>query len=903
MGKLRCLLFVFIFLSSITHGFAQSIITMRVEADAKGKNLAAYLTELSNLKGVHFYYIPEWIEKIQVTENVIGMPLGNALNELFLSTELSYASINSNTIVLLKDPTQALERNKVIGEAVREKRKVEKIVIGNSGKSGAKQQVTISGKITDEKSREPLVGVSVNVKDIKAGTVTNTEGKFELTIPAGQHVLSITYINFEERVIDLEVYENGTLTLELEETPTLLDEVVVTDRSIREITTSGIGQTQLSIKEIKRAPALLGEVDLIKQIQILPGVTTAGEAASGFNVRGGSVDQNLILYDGMPVFNSSHVFGFFSAFNSEAIRDVTFYRGGIPAEFGGRVSSVLDIRSKEGSYEKWNASGGIGIISSNLMINGPIKRNKTSLSASFRTTYSDWLINTVRSNYVNLNKSTVSFYDGAAKLTHLFSEKTKLTLSTYVSHDEFRLQGDTTYRWNTNLSSLRLDHEFSKIFTGALHVGYGSYQYDVFDKDQFTGFNLGYKISYPSAKADFHLRLLSHKMNFGLQSTYYNFNPGTLTPSSIDSDKKAIQMQLQKSLESGIYMSDEFDVASKIHLDLGLRTSFFQSLGPGMVNTYKPGLPKETLTLIDTLNFAKGETIKLFKNLEPRFGMRYKLSDDASIKVGYNRIFQYLQLITNTTAVTPVDIWQPSGYHFKPQRVDQFSLGYFKNIKERKYEAFVEVYYKLLNNILDFKDGAQLILNQQLETDLLQGKGRTYGAEMQITKVEGRLVGSLGYTYSRSLRTINGVFPEEKINGGKEYASNFDQPHVVNLSWKYNISRRYFFTGSFTYRTGRPITLPLSAFSVENFTVSAFSDRNQFRVPDYHRLDIGLVMEGNHKRKKIWDGTWTLSIYNVYARKNPYSIFFKEVRPGILRPYRLAIIGTALPSISYSFKL
>lgn len=902
MSKLRYIILISILFGGIVVS-AQSILEIKMDPSAKGKYLAAYLAELSNLKGVHFYYIPEWIDKIQITENVIGMPLGNALNELFLSTELSYASINSNTIVLLKDPTQALERNKVIGEAVREKRKVEKIVIGNSGKSGATQQVTISGKITDEKSREPLVGVSVNVKDIKAGTVTNTEGKFELTIPAGQHVLSVTYINFEERVIDLEVYENGILALELEETPTLLDEVVVTDRSIREITTSGIGQTQLSIKEIKRAPALLGEVDLIKQIQILPGVTTAGEAASGFNVRGGSVDQNLILYDGMPVFNSSHVFGFFSAFNSEAIRDVTFYRGSIPAEFGGRVSSVLDIRSKEGSYEKWNASGGIGIISSNLMVNGPIKRNKTSVSASFRTTYSDWLINTVRSNYVSLNKSKVSFYDGAAKLTHLFSEKTKLTLSTYVSHDEFRLQGDTTYRWNTNLSSLRLDHEFSKIFTGALHVGYGSYQYDVFDKDPFTGFNLGYKISYPSAKADFHLRLLNHKMNFGLQSTYYNFNPGTLTPSSIDSDKKAIQMQLQKSLESGIYMSDEFDVASKIHLDLGLRASFFQSLGPGMVNTYKPGLPKETLTLIDTLNFTKGQTIKLFKNLEPRFGMRYKLSDDASIKVGYNRIFQYLQLITNTTAVTPVDIWQPSGYHFKPQRVDQFSLGYFKNIKEKKYEAFIEVYYKLLNNILDFKDGAQLILNQQLETDLLQGKGRTYGAEMQIAKVEGRLVGSLGYTYSRSLRTINGVFPEEKINGGKEYASNFDQPHVVNLSWKYNITRRYFFTGSFTYRTGRPITLPLSAFSVENFTVSAFSDRNQFRVPDYHRLDIGLVMEGNHKRKKIWDGTWTLSVYNVYARKNPYSIFFKEVRPGILRPYRLAIIGTALPSISYSFKL
>lgn len=883
--------------------YAQSILDTRLDGTEKGKSLASYLQEAEKSSGVRFYFLNEWIDRISFNENQTGVTLREALNELFLGSELSYTVINANTIVIVKDPTQAFERNTVIREAAREQRKINKQLIGDPEKANAKKRYLFSGTVRDGKSKDPLIGVNVVVRDLKTGTVTNVDGKYELQLTPGLHAISYTYVNFEEKIVDLEIYADGELSIEMEETPTLLQEIIVEDRAAREITTSGIGQTQLSLKEIKRAPAMLGEVDLIKQVQVLPGVTTAGEAASGYNVRGGSVDQNLILYDGLPVFNSSHVFGFFSSFNSEAIRDVTFFRGGIPAEYGGRVSSVLDIRSKEGSYEKWNASGGIGIVSTNLMVNGPIIRNKTSLAASFRTTYSDWLMNTVRSNYVGLDQSTVRFYDGAAKLTHIFSEKTKLTLSGYLSHDDFRLQGDTTYRWDTYLSSARLDHEFNSKLNGALQVGIGSYSYDVADKDSLTGFNLRYKITYPTMKLDFHWTTGNHKIGFGVQSTYYDFNPGTLTPSGEKSNKKFIKMKAQQSLESGIYLADQFDITKKLHVDLGVRYSIFNSLGPSTVYTYQPGQPRETLYITDTLTYVKGDKVKSYNNFEPRVGLRYDLPRQASLKFGYNRIYQYLHLVTNTTAVTPIDIWQPSGYYFKPQQVDQFSLGYFKNFKEKKYEAFVEMYYKDINNVLEFKDGAQLILNQHIETDLLQGKARAYGVETQVVKLTGNFTGSLSYAFSRSLRTIKGAFDDETINHGKEYASNFDQPHVVNLNWKYNFTRRHFFTGSFTYRTGRPITLPLTAFSVDNFTASAFSDRNQYRIPDYHRLDIGFVIEGNHKRKKILDGTWTFSVYNVYARKNPYSIFFKEARPGILRPYQLSIIGTALPSISYSFKI
>jgi hypothetical protein len=465
------------------------------------------------------------------------------------------------------------------------------------------------------------------------------------------------------------------------------------------------------------------------------------------------------------------------------------------------------------------------------------------------------------------------------------------------------LRGDSTYTWDTQLNSLRLDHNFSSRLSGIFILGYGNYSYRVYDKNPYNGFDLYYKLFYPSFKSDFLFSGDTYKVIFGLQSTYYSFNPGTFKPSTPNSTRAELQMETQRSLESGIYLTAQVHLGKKLFADLGARYSFFQSIGPGSVNVYTPGAPREVANLVDTLRFSQGSTIKPYSGFEPRIGIRYEISSNASIKLGYNRLYQYLHLVTNTTAITPVDIWQPSGYYFKPQEGNQISLGYFLKFKRKKYDAFVEGYYKIINNVLDFKDGAQLILNSRLETDLLQGSSKAYGLETQITKLLGSLTGSLSYTYSRSLRTIKGKFPEENINNGKEYPSNFDQPHIVNLMWKYAITRRIFFSGAFTYHTGRPITLPLNAYEIDNITVTSFSERNKFRIPDYHRLDLGFTIEGNHKRRKLFDGTWSFSIYNVYGRKNPYTIFFKEVRPGILRPYRLAVIGTALPSISYTLKI
>jgi hypothetical protein len=894
-------LVIFFILLSISAA-AQSVLDITITSDLEGKSLVSAFESIEKKSPVRFYFLSSWLEGLVIEKENVGQPLRVLLDNKFLGTELNYVQMNDNSIVLVKDPTLAIQRINSINTALKERKKISRIEIGSAEAARRNSRAKVQGIVKDSKNNEPLIGVSVFMNDLQMNTTTGANGNFELLMPVGEHLLTINYINYDELVIDLAVYKDGEISLVMEEAPRMLEEIVIMDKAAREVTTSRIGQTQLSMKEIKRQPAMLGEVDLIKQIQVQPGVTTAGEAASGFNVRGGGVDQNLILYDGMPVFNSSHAFGFFSAFNAEAIRDVNFYRGGIPAEYGGRVSSVLDITSREGNYEKWTGSGGIGIISTNFFISGPIKKSKTSIAASVRTTYSDWLINTIRTNYIDLSNSSVSFYDGALKLAHKFSDRTKLTLSGYASSDWFRLQGDSTYQWQNRLGSLRLDHSFSPRLSSTLTVGTGSYAYEVQDRNTRTGFNLYYQITYPSAKLDFNYQAGKHKVSFGAQSTYYNFNPGTLQPSTDQSNVIEYQMEKQKSIESAVYVGDGISFGEKYYVEGGLRFSIFNVIGPATVNIYEPGVPKSTSSQIDVVNYGNGETVQTYSGLEPRVSLRYNLNDNSSIKAGYNRIYQYLHLVSNTTAITPVDVWQPSNKYFTPQVADQVSIGFFKNFKDKMYEAFIEVFHKDIDNILDFKDGADLILNDHIETDLLQGKGEAYGIETSISKNSGRLTGSINYTYSRSLRTINGDFPEERINNGKAYASNFDQPHIVNLVWKYNISRRYYFTGNWTYHSGRPVTTPLSGYLVDNIKVANFSERNQYRIPDYHRLDIAFILEGNHKRKKFWDGTWALSFYNLYARRNPYTVFFEDDGNGFLRPYQLSIIGTILPSLSYSFK-
>ncbi len=893
MNKLLAFV-VLILLPSLDYA---QVLEHKIEEINKDKALTDILFSLEKESKAKFFFLPEWLIPFHINQSHTGLTLSEVLDTFFESTELSYFEMYPNVIVIVNNPANRLNYKRSIENARQTKSTITKYSFGDPT-AIPKSKVVITGVVRDLKNSEPLSGVNILVNQTSAGTTTQTDGSYEISVPAGLVTLTFSYLDFESSVIDLAAYASGVINLDMNKSPTLLDEVVVRGGTIGEVAMGRIGQIQLDVREIKRSPAFMGEADPIKQIQTLPGVTTVSEAASGFNVRGGSADQNLVLFDDLPIFNSAHALGFLSAFNSESIRELTFHRGGIPSEYGGRVSSVLDIKSKEGSFDRWNGNAGIGLLAANLALNGPVKDDKTSVALSFRSTYSNWLINSIRTEYADLRQSNVKFYDGNFKISHKFSSNTKLVISAYSSDDSFRLTGDTTYRWNNLQGSAKLNHQISSAVTAELVLGASSYSYQVEDSHTLTASELGYRINTFVFKANFNVKYRGHNLQTGWHLNYYHLKPGYLKPESSQSNAKKFSLTDQHAIENAFYLSEDFKLNPKISLEAGVRIPVFVSFGPAEIYTYN-----SENDLSDTLDYKGWQPIKAYAGIEPRLSARYSISETSSIKIGYNRISQFLHLISNTAAITPIDIWQPSGYHLKPQRADQISAGWFKDTGNKKYSAFAEVFYKNITNIVDFKDGAKLILNPTLEKDLLQGRGYSYGIETFVSKNTGRLTYSLNYTFSRSFRLITGPTKSESINHGEKYPSSFDQPHILNYSWKYSLSTRHFFTGTFTFHTGRPVTVPVAAFEYENTTVAYFSSRNQYRIPAYHRLDLAFVIEGNHKRRQSWKGTWVFSAYNVYSRKNPYTVFFKGTANGIPEPYQLAIIGTILPSISYNIKL
>lgn len=895
MYSLRASLLFILVCCIVTPGMSQTATDFQLH-DVQSQSLRTFLVGLEEQKPIRFFFQEEWLEGYTIDPSYNGMTLKQALAEI-LGDDLQFTEVSGDAIIFVKDPSIARLRDEIIRTAVEAKKEIEEKVIGNPEQYQRGKKLFLSGLVRgSEKSAIPNV---VILSDNEQVGQTDLSGKYRISLSPGAHVLEFRYVNFKDRVIDLKIYADGFIEVEMEETPVLLEEVVVSDQTL---VNREVGQTQLKITDIKRATTFLGEVDVVKQIQYQPGVTTVGEVASGFNVRGGSVDQNLVMYDGVPIFNTAHALGFFTAFNADAVREVSFYRGGIPAEYGGRVSSVLNITSQEGPGDRVHGKGGIGIISSYLALGVPIKRDTTALQMSFRTSYSDWMLKAIKSNYADIDNSAMYFYDGSFKLTHKFSGRTKFTMSGYTSLDRFSFTNDTTFIPRNLALTAQLGHTFGDRLYGSLSLGFGEYSYSVEEDDPGNAFRLTYGVRYPFLKMDFNLDGPLHSLSFGLHSMYYDFEPGSLAPTSSESLTATVNMPNERSLESAIYFSDAFDWNEKFHVEAGMRFSMFNRIGPGTVYTYEQNKPLEPRNITDSTTYPAGEIMDTYIGLEPRLSVRYALHKDASIKFGYNRMYQYLHLVTNTAAVTPIDIWQSSNQYFKPQLADQVSIGYYRNLEDKTYEAFIELFYKAFQNTLDFKDGANLILNKHLETALLNGNGKSYGAEFSLAKVTGRLLGTLSYTYSRSWRTTNGRFSQEKINNGEPYPSNYDQPHVATLTWRYNLSRRYFFSGTFAYRTGRPMSLPQGTYVVDGVPMPGFSDRNKYRIPDYHRLDLAFVIEGNHRRKKVLDGTWVISFYNVYARKNAYSVFFQDDGSGQLKPYRLAVIGTIVPSVTYNFK-
>ncbi len=662
---------------------------------------------------------------------------------------------------------------------------------------------------------------------------------------------------------------------------------------------------KLSIATIKQMPVVLGEVDIIKSILFLPGVTNAGEGASGFNVRGGGADQNLILLDEATIYNSSHLFGFFSVFNPDAIKDLKLYKGGIPARFGGRASSVLDIYQKDGNSKGFHMNGGIGLISSRILAEGPIVKDKGSFLVGGRASYAHLFLK------LSNNENSAYFYDLNTKINYKLDKNNNLYLSGYFGRDVFDINQSFTNTYGNSILNLRWNHLFSDKLFSNLSLIYSDYYYGL--NLDFVGFNWDSGIKNYNLKYDFKYYLSDKiKLNYGVNAIYYDFNPGTIEPSKENSGINFRQLEKKYAFEPSLYLDAEQKISDKINIEYGVRYSMFSRLGSATQNIYANNQAVtfdndlkiyEKATPIGTKFYGKNKSLANFNNFEPRFSVAYELNDSKSIKASYNRMIQYLQLISNTASPTPLDVWTPSDTFIKPQIADQVAVGYFQNFKDDTYSLEVESFYKKIKNRIDYIDGADLIANEALEQVILNGEMRSYGLEVMLRKNTGKLSGWIAYTLSRSeQRTPGRTANETGINNGNWYKSAYDKTHNLAVTSSYKYNKKWNFGANFSLQTGQPVTYPNGQYTYKGITVPSYGLRNENNLPLYHHLDISATLTPKHNEKKKWKGEWVFSVYNVYGRKNAASISFRQNQDtGNNEAIKLSIFGM-VPAVSYNFK-
>lgn len=762
----------------------------------------------------------------------------------------------------------------------------------------AAQQATLSGTLRDAATGEALVGASVFVKALGLGTSTDENGAYKLTLPKGTHVVTYQILGFEPQTVTLTINGDVTRSVKLGAQRQQTSEVVVLgQRAEDNVQKAEMSVNRLDMKTVKLMPALLGEVDVVRSIQLLPGVTTVGEGASGFNVRGGGVDQNLILMDEMPVYNVSHLFGFFSAFNPDAVQDMTLYKGAIPARYGGRLSSLLDVKMRDGRQaERLTVNGGVGLISSRLAVEAPLIKDRTSVSLAGRRSYGDLFLKLIPEQ----RKNQAYFYDLNLKLNHRFSARDQLTLTGYRGRDVFNFSDVFKNDWGNMGGSARWTHQFTPRLFGSASAVVAQYDYRLGVPNGAQAFEWSSKIRNYTGKADFSYQLgKGSTLSAGVSGTRYQFEPATVKPLSTESIFRGLKVDNQQAGEYAAYADAEQNFGPQWQLQYGLRVSVFDFLGSGTAISDYVGETGQRKTAVNTRTYKDGELIKRYASLEPRAAVRYTLGLSSSLKASYTRTAQYVHLISNTTAASPLDVWSPSTNNIQPERGHQVALGYFRNFQDNAYEASVEVFGKTMSNQVDYVNGANTLLNKDLEGELLYGDGRAYGAEFFVKRNQGKLTGWVSYTLSRSERQIEG------INRDKWYPNKYDKTHNLNVVAMYQLGPRLTASANFAYGTGVATTFPNGRFVYEGLVVPVVGNdaRNNYRVPAYHRLDLGATLKNRPKPDRRWRSEWVFSAYNVYNRRNPYGIYFRqnEDNPRQTEAVRLSVFGSVIPSVSYNF--
>ncbi|WP_339921983.1 TonB-dependent receptor [uncultured Cyclobacterium sp.] len=912
LSSLLCMVFVQL-------SVAQTPDKDRISGIFSGISFNQFARMIESKSDYKLFFKPADVDTLSININAYESPIEDILDEVFTSTELFYAIDNEKRIFISKGSAldmrlpanffevQKAEKDLNLFENSQQESEDRTFAknrlweIGNSSASPGETNAILEGKITSAESKEPIIGALIYTTGQNAKSISDEYGHYSITLPKGRHTL--VFQNFgayqEQRQVNL--LGGGQLNVEMDDNIISLTEVTVTSEKSANIERPEMGLASITVQSLKKLPAVLGEVDVLRAILTLPGVKTVGEASAGFNVRGGAADQNLILFNGATIYNPTHLFGLFSAFNPDMVESVDLYKAGVPVQFGGRLSSVLDIKSKYGSSEKIKGGGGIGLMTSRLYLEGPIS-DKTTFALGGRSTYSNWLFGFLDEES-EFRDSRASFHDLNLNMKHQINENNEVTLSTYWSKDSFRFDKDTVFNYQNRNLSATWTHYFSDRLEGKFHLGHDQYSFNIqSQQDPLNAFTFGFGMDQSSWKNHFTYDLNDkHQLDFGMNAIYYNLNPGKQVPQGSESILLNERVTRENALETSFFVGDNYEFNPKLMFSYGLRYVIYNYLGPNTINEYPANTIKTEDTKTGESTYSSGEFINTYQGPEVRFSARYSLDNFTSIKAGYNSMRQHLHMLTNTSAIAPTDTWKLSDPHLAPQMGQQWAIGFFKNYQSNIIETSIEVYYRKMKNLVDFRSGASLILNDNIEQDILNTEGKAYGVEMMAKKTEGKLNGWVSYTYSRSLLRTNPEELGEKVNKGKLYPSNFDQPHDIMLAGNFEFTKRINTSVNANYSTGRPITLPIAKFYYNGSERVFYSDRNDHRIPDYFRVDLSFNIEGNHKVKKLAHASWSLGIYNVLGRANPYSVYFSPEN-GSIQGYKLSIFARPIPFITYNFK-
>jgi hypothetical protein len=898
---------------------------VRVNIRLSGEGFDGFAEQVERQTDLVIYYNIEWFEGKNFSYEADSVGVDEAMYEVLKGTGLLFSRIGADRYIILPEKRLSMSlpivtsatgdfRDTEEGQAymgvkddlyltgIRPEKMVRTIEVGKRGESLARGVARVKGKLINIDNGEPVMGATMVDLEEGKGAVSDQNGNVTMALKPGSHSIRFSFIGMESLNFTMEVHSDGEFRVEMQPAVIALDEVQIMGEQYREINTTDIGVEHFSMNSLKQLPVFMGERDVIKISKLLPGITSAGEASVGVNVRGGNVDQNIFYINRMPVYNTSHLFGFFSAFNSDMIRDFSIYKGSVPVNYGGRLSSVFNIMSRTGNNKSFTAHAGISPVSANATVEGPIRKEHSSFLISGRSSYSDWILNRMEDPLIR--DSDAFFYDFAGSLNFQPSEKNSFNIFYYQSYDRFRYSTLSNYEYANRGGSVSWERDISPALTSKVTGTIAGYSFTNTDQSEISrAYTHEYNLNHNELLAEFKwVPSLKHKVDFGASMIYYRLDRGSVEPYGSASIRNSTDLGFEHAVEGGLFISDNFEINNWLTLYGGLRYSLYSYLGPQTVMLYEEGKPKSENTIVDSLTFGNFEPVNFYSGPEFRVAVNMKTGTNTSFKLSFNQMRQYLFMLSNTVTISPTDQWKLSDYYIHPQSSYQVTGGFYHIFPKLGLSSSIELYYKYSTDIVEYKDGADFITSPLTETVVLQGLQNAYGVEFMLQKTSGRLDGWISYTYSRSEMLVQGENDFESINNGDPYPSNFDRPHVMNVVANYSINRRFSISSNVVYMSGRPVTYPTSLYYINNVAYIDYYSRNQFRIPDYFRVDLSLNIEGNLKADKFMHSTWSFNVYNLLGRNNPQSIYFVP-EEYFIKGYSFSVIGVPVFTISWNVKL